>query len=73
MLRGFYIFNTVHTYIEEFNAPIAMDLDPNIGIRSYATEFFTNNGAEEMLPIIACESNFKHFGKDKAVLHNQQG
>tara|TARA_B100000745_G_scaffold284560_1_gene219296 strand:+ start:829 stop:1350 length:522 start_codon:yes stop_codon:yes gene_type:complete len=70
---GFYIFNTVYTYFEALNAPIVMELDPNIGVRSYVTEFFTNNGAEEMLPIIACESNFKHFGKDRQVLRNQQG
>lgn len=70
---SFYIFDVSQVFAQQQAAPIVMRLDPNIGIKPYVTEFFTDNGAEEMLPIIACESNFKHFGKDREVLRNRQG
>lgn len=52
--------------------PIA-DLDPNIGLRTMAEEFFKANGAADMLPIISCESGFRHFSPDGSVLRNKEG
>ena len=46
---GFYIFDTVYAYVEEFNAPISMKLDPNIGVKDYVTEFFINNDADNTI------------------------
>jgi hypothetical protein len=41
--------------------------------RQYVTDFFTNRGAEEMIPIIDCESEFNHFDTDGTVLKNREG
>lgn len=45
----------------------------NDGLQQFVTEFFTEYDAEEMIPIIACESEFKHFNDDGSVLKNRQG
>lgn len=52
---------------------VAMDLNPNIGLEQRVIEFFTENGAPEMIPIIKCESNFRHFNTDGTVLTNKAG
>lgn len=45
----------------------------NDGLQQFVTDFFTEYDAEEMIPIIACESEFKHFEDDGTVLKNRQG
>jgi len=45
----------------------------NDGMKEFVTEFFAAYGAEELIPIIACESEFKHYDKEGKVLRNQQG
>ena len=45
----------------------------NDGLQQFVTDFFTEYDAEEMIPIIACESEFKHFNEDGTVLKNKQG
>lgn len=45
----------------------------NDGLQQFITDFFTEYDAEEMIPIIACESEFKHFNDDGTVLKNRQG
>lgn len=45
----------------------------NDGLQQFVTDFFTEYDAEEMIPIIACESEFKHFNDDGSVLKNRQG
>lgn len=52
---------------------IAVSLDPNIGIEMRVKEFFIANGAPEMIDIIACESEFKHYEDDGSVLKNREG
>lgn len=73
LVSGFYFFHTVYAAGEQRAAPVLMAIDPNIGVKTYVTEFFTDNDAEEMLPIIKCESNFKHYGEDGEVLKNFAG
>lgn len=45
----------------------------NDGLEQFITDFFTEYDAVEMVPIIACESEFKHFEDDGSVLKNRQG
>lgn len=45
----------------------------NEGLEEFVTHFFTTYDAAEMIPIIACESQFKHFNDDGTVLKNNQG
>ncbi len=45
----------------------------NDGLQEFVTEFFTQYDAAEMIPIIACESRFRHFEEDGSVLKNMQG
>lgn len=54
-------------------APVAIEIDPNIGLEQLVEDFFTDNNAPEMIPIIRCESNFKHYEDDGNVLKNRQG
>ncbi len=70
---GVFAYQYVAAYQERLNAPIVMELDPNLGIKPYIEEFLTNNNATALLPIIACESGFKHFEKDGSVLKNKEG
>ena len=53
--------------------PVVVEIDPNLGVRAKAEAFFIDNGAPEMLPIIDCESNFKHYNDDGTVLKNRAG
>lgn len=53
--------------------PIAMEIDANIGLEAQVRDFFTANGAEEMIDIIACESEFKHYNADGDILMNHEG
>lgn len=48
-------------------------IDPNIGIRMRVEEFFLANDAPEMIPIISCESRFRHYDKDGTPLVNRAG
>lgn len=57
----------------ENQTPIHMEIDPNVGLEQVVEEFFTDNGAPEMIPIIKCESNFKHYNQDGSVLKNKAG
>ena len=52
---------------------VIMEVDPNIGLEQVVEEFFMANNAPEMIPIIKCESQFKHFKQDGTVLTNREG
>lgn len=52
---------------------VVLEVDPNVGLEAQVVELFTANGAEEMIPIIKCESQFKHFNTDGTVLKNKAG
>ena len=67
------VHRTIAAYTESANIPTPITLDPNLGIKPYVEEFFTQNDAAEMLAIINCESGFKQFDTDGAVLKNQEG
>jgi hypothetical protein len=45
----------------------------NDGLQQFVTDFFTQYDAAAMVPIIECESHFKHFNDDGTVLINKQG
>lgn len=50
-----------------------LNIDPNFGVKNKVIEFFEANDAAEMIPIIRCESHFRHFGPDGSVLQNKSG
>lgn len=52
---------------------VIMELDPNIGLEQRVEEFFMANNAPEMIPIIRCESQFRHYNNAGEVLTNTQG
>lgn len=54
-------------------APAVVYNDEIFDEKQYVTEFFTKKGAEEMIPIIGCESEFTHFDVDGSVLKNREG
>ncbi len=47
--------------------------NPNFHVRTITTQFFEDNDAAEMIPIIRCESNFRQFEPDGSVLKNTEG
>lgn len=47
--------------------------DPNFHVRTITTQFFEDNDAAEMLPVIRCESHFRHYEKDGTPLKNREG
>ena len=47
--------------------------DPNDGIREHVESFFTKHDAHEMIPIIQCETHFRHFAPDGSILTNAEG
>jgi len=48
-------------------------VDPNFGVKNRVIEFFEANDAEEMIPVIKCESRFRHYEQDGTVLMNKSG
>jgi predicted metal-binding protein len=70
---GFVVHHTIAAYKESMYAATPIALDPNIGIKLYVEEFFTQNDATEMLAIINCESGFKQFNEQGEVLKNREG
>jgi len=70
---GFVVHQTIASYRESMQASTAISLDPNIGVKPYVEEFFTQNGAKEMLSVIKCESGFKQFDRQGEVLKNKEG
>lgn len=51
----------------------AVEYLTNDGLEEFVIQYFTKYGAAEMIPIIECESHFRHFGDDGSVLKNRQG
>lgn len=49
------------------------EVDPNFHIKNKVIAFFEDNNASEMIPIIQCESNFRHYNEDGDVLRNRSG
>lgn len=47
------------------------DLNEHIEFEVY--DFFIENDTREMIPVIACESAFRHFEADGSVLKNSEG
>jgi Flp pilus assembly protein TadG len=70
---GFVMHRTVNAYRASLQASSAIALDPNIGIKPYVEEFFTQNNAKEMLSILNCESGFKQLDEHGEVLKNRAG
>lgn len=47
--------------------------DPNFHVATLATQFFEDNDATEMIPVIKCESNFQHYDANGEILQNMEG
>ena len=47
--------------------------DPNFHVKTIATQFFEDNKAPKMIPILRCESNFRQFEPDGTPLKNLEG
>lgn len=69
---SFGVYHFVFAETKELK-PIIVEMDPNIGIREKIVEFFENNEAPEMVDIIRCESQFRHYEPDGSVLKNTEG
>lgn len=68
---GFSVYASVDT--SHTRQPVELTVDPNVGIKEYVREFLAANDAEKLLPIISCESEFKHFEDDGTPLKNREG
>lgn len=66
--RPFIPVNEEPIILPEYGTYISSD-----DLQEYIVQFFTINNAEELIPIIGCESEFKHFNDDGTVLKNRQG
>jgi hypothetical protein len=65
---------THHIRANAPDKPIAViTVDPNFGIKNRVIEFFEANDAAEMIPIIKCESRFRHYEPDGTPLMNREG
>ena len=53
--------------------PVVMQVNPNVGVEARVREFFEANDAPEMIPIIKCESRFRHYNKNGTILKNKAG
>lgn len=67
------VTRSMHARSAHDAAMLAVNYATNEGMQQFVTEFFTNYDAEEMIPIIACESEFKHYNDNGEVLKNMQG
>lgn len=47
--------------------------EPNFHVKTLTTQFFLDNDAAEMIPVIQCESNFRHHAPDGTILKNHEG
>lgn len=48
-------------------------INPNFGVKNKVIEFFEANDASAMIPIIKCESHFRHYDKSGKPLQNSSG
>ena len=48
-------------------------IDPNFSIKTRTIQFLEDNNAERLIPIIKCESQFRHYEPDGEVLKNTEG
>jgi len=49
------------------------NIEPNFHVKTLVTQFFEDNDAAEMIPIIKCESNFRHYNDNGELLRNRAG
>lgn len=76
MLLGASGFGMYHYVNATSNPELVGDpipIDPNLGIEAMVEELFLANDAPEMIPIIRCESQFRHYNEDGSVLQNREG
>ena len=66
-------YQLVYADTESTPEPVTLTVDPNIGIQPFVEEYLRDNDAERLLPIIKCESEFKHFEPDGTPLKNRAG
>ena len=68
-------FSAFHFVFAKTTAPLnpITYINPNFGIKNKVIEFFEANDATEMIPIIKCESQFRHFDKNGNPLKNNAG
>jgi len=52
---------------------VLTNIKPNFGIKNKVITFFEANDAAEMIPIIKCESHFRHYDKNGDPLKNSSG
>lgn len=65
--------NTLNAYKAPIPVEVPEIIKPTDSFEKYVTEYFTRNGAEELIPIIECESEFKHYDESGEVLKNRLG
>ena len=71
-LGSFGAFQLVFAKTTPFVPPVTF-VDPNFGVKNKVIHFFEVNDALGMIPIIRCESHFRHYSKDGNTLQNSSG
>ena len=67
---------TAHFVLASNNQPVSritVDTDPNFHVKTLVTQFFEDNNAAEMIPIINCESGFRQYDAEGELLRNHEG
>ncbi len=68
---GAYHYVRAYSTAEDLSSEI--EVDPNTDIKPLVETFLREQNAEEMIPIIKCESHFRHYEADGSVLKNMEG
>lgn len=68
-----FLQHTLEVYRPPVTLPEVVPFTSNDGLREHLTEYFTHHNAAALIPIINCESEFKHFNEDGSVLRNREG
>lgn len=72
VLIGTYYFSLSQTPHFEAQVVLANE-DPNFHVKTITSQFFEDNDAVEMIPVIRCESHFRQFEDDGTPLKNREG
>jgi hypothetical protein len=73
LFGSFGVFHFVFAKTPEPIVPPITFVASNFGIKNKVIEFFEANDAAEMIPIIKCESRFRHYDTAGAPLKNSEG
>jgi hypothetical protein len=74
LVGSFGVFLFIFTTLFEPDPPaVAVQVNSNSGIENKVISYFEANNAVEMIPIIKCESRFRHYDTKGNPLQNTSG